>query len=115
MRIWLDDIRPMPAGFTHWARTAAQAIEWLMTGTVEAISFDHDLWPNREFPNEKEETGYTVAQFIEIGAFQGDLPPLNWGVHSSNPAGRQNIIAAMLQAEKFWQGHKWSFETRKRD
>ena len=111
MKIWLDDVRSMPAGFTHWCRTAAEAIALLATGQVTVIDFDHDLWDN----NPNGETGATVANWIEREAFKGNLPPLSWGIHSSNPAGRKNIILAMLKAEVFWEQHQWSFETRTKE
>ena len=42
-RVWLDDIRPMPAGFGVHARTAAEAVALLRQGGVSLISLDHDL------------------------------------------------------------------------
>jgi len=94
MYLWLDDIRPMPRGFSYWAKTGSQAIELLMTGKVEFISFDHDLGHGL--------TGYDVAKYIEECAFRGEIPPLKWRIHSANPVGRRNIQQAMLNAEKYW-------------
>lgn len=97
IRIWLDDLRTMPEGFTHWARTASEAIDLLRTGTVDEISFDHDLGP------EEAGSGYDVAKFIEEQAHLGKLKPMNWHIHSANPVGRANIEAAMKSAEYFWE------------
>ncbi|MBY0227710.1 MAG: hypothetical protein K2W96_00380 [Gemmataceae bacterium] len=97
MRLYLDDVRDMPPGFDHCARTAAEALDLLRTGRVAFLSFDHDLGT--------EETGYTVASWIERAAFDGTLPRLGWAVHSANPVGRANIEAAMRNADRFWDGH----------
>lgn len=45
MKVWLDDIRKMPARFDRHVKTAQEAIELLETGLVTFISFDHDLGP----------------------------------------------------------------------
>jgi len=91
MRIWLDDLRPAPDGFGQ-VQTAEECIALLDTGTVTALSFDHDLGT--------ELTGYDVAKWIERNAIR--LRPILWDVHSMNPVGRANIVAAMQQAERFW-------------
>ncbi len=102
VNVWLDDLRPMPPGFTAHARTAAEAIALLRTGTVAHLSLDHDLG---EAANG---TGYAVAAWIEEAAFrwaQGDpagLSPLTWAVHSQNPVGVQNMLHALRRADQFW-------------
>lgn len=95
MRLYLDDVRPTPSG---WARayTPDQAIAILRTGKVTDISFDHDLG----LP--EPENGHKVALWIEEAAFNGQINPLSWSVHSSNGPGRQNITNAMKSAERFW-------------
>lgn len=99
MKLYLDDVRSTPAGWTR-AYTAKEAIAYLETGKVTDISFDHDLGP------EEAGTGYQVANWIEEQAYLGKLPPLGWGVHSANPVGYQNISRAMESAERFWLGVK---------
>jgi hypothetical protein len=95
MRLYLDDLRPLPDDFDRLARTAGEAIDLLRAGRVTFLSFDHDLGT--------EETGYTVAKWIEQAAFEGTLPPLRWAIHTANPVGRRNIEAAMRNAERYWQ------------
>ena len=97
MRIWLDDIRPMPEGFTHWCRTPIGAIDLILKGEVEHISFDHDLG----FP--EPYNGYKVASFIELQAYLGKIPRLTWDIHSANPVGRHSIESAMKNAERYWE------------
>jgi hypothetical protein len=97
MRVWLDDVRPIPAqGFTVHVKTAAEAISLLASGQVEAISLDHDLGPP------EAGTGYEVAKYIEEQAYHGKLPKLVWTIHSANTVGRKNMEAALGRAEQFW-------------
>ena len=42
VKLWLDDVRPAPLGWT-WCKTVAAAQALLMTGSVEEASLDHDL------------------------------------------------------------------------
>ena len=96
MKIWLDDIRPIPASFTHWAKTAKEAIVYLMTGECEAISLDHDLG------EDSAGTGYNVALWIEQAAHSGAINPLLWTIHSANPIGRARMLAALNNANRYW-------------
>lgn len=120
MKLWLDDIRECPPGWT-WAKRAAEAIECLRTGEVEEVSLDHDLgacercmngqtvedWllatNFRSMPNCSHfGTGYTVACWIEEKAISGELGRLAWACHSSNVTGRNRIEATLGRAEKAW-------------
>lgn len=96
MWLWLDDVRPRPAEYHARAWTADEAIQFLDTGLVTHISFDHDLG------DAEDGTGYDVAKWIERLAYYGELPPLTWEIHSDNPAGRENIKRAMSSADIFW-------------
>jgi len=97
MRIWLDDVRPMPPGFDAHALTAADAIRWLTTGSVKFISLDHDLGSEDD-----QETGYFVASWIEVAAHNGWIPALEWAIHSANPVGRKNMEMALQKAKHYW-------------
>ena len=96
MRVWLDDIDPMPPDFDVHVRTADEAIKLLKAGKVTDISFDHDLGEGTG----KE--GIDVAKVIEDGAFYGTIPRTAWSIHSDNPPGTANILMAMQSAERFW-------------
>jgi len=96
MRLWLDDIRPMPEGFDFHARTASEAIEKLKSGDVTSISFDHDIG------EEAAGTGYDVAVWIEEQAFSGLINRLAWSVHSANLVGARKIEIAMRFADSHW-------------
>lgn len=95
MKIWLDDIRQMPAGFDRHVRTAAEAIGLLAKGGVSAISLDHDL-------GENDGTGYDVACWIRQAACVGKLQPIEVMIHSANPFGSYRMEQAIDQAKEFW-------------
>lgn len=110
MRLWLDDIRPAPEGWT-WVKTDAEARLYLALGCVEIASLDHDLgackaclgdrcpeqWlidSNYEsMPHcEHVGTGATLVNWMEeTGHWPKDKPH----VHSANPAGRAKMQAAI--------------------
>jgi hypothetical protein len=95
IRIWLDDIRPMPEGFDLWAKNTSYAYNLILTGKVTEISFDNDMGDIRD--------GYWLANQIEKLAVENKIPPINWNVHSANPAGRKRIEDAMNSADRFWR------------
>jgi hypothetical protein len=95
MRIWLDDVRPMPEGFDVHIKNAMEAMKLIALGTVTHISFDHDLGLDM--------SGYAVACCVEAAAFASRIPRLTWAVHSANPVGRENITACMKKAEQYWE------------
>lgn len=116
MRLWLDDIRPMPPGFDVHVKTVEEAVICIASGSVKHISFDHDLGPalDRPDPSEgssdvSELTGYDLAKHIEKTAHGGGLSRITWEVHSANPVGKKNIIASMSNADEYWSS--WE-ETR---
>jgi len=97
-RIWLDDFRPMPEGYTTWVKSAEHAIWLIATESIEFISFDNDLGLGSEM------TGYDVAVFIEkMSNDKLQIVPIGWEIHSANPVGRRNIKMAMESAERFWK------------
>ena len=97
MKVWLDDIRPMPQGFDIHVTTAQQAIDILATGKVTLISLDHDLGDDNH-----QNTGYHVAKFIEENVFFGKLSQFEIRIHSANPVGRVNMLRCIQNCEKMW-------------
>jgi hypothetical protein len=97
-RLFLDDVRPVPAGFDYHAKTEKEAIAMLSNPElgIDFISFDHDLGAA------KNGTGYGVACWLEAQARSGARSPIGYAVHSANPVGKMNIISAMTAAEHFW-------------
>ncbi|MBX3472505.1 MAG: hypothetical protein KF878_37105 [Planctomycetes bacterium] len=95
LRLWLDDLRPPPPGWT-WVTTAWDAITGLASGDVVEVSLDHDLGPP------EAGTGDDVARWIEAEAHHGRLPRLRWAVHSANPIGAARMTVALERAERAW-------------
>ena len=108
--LWLDDVRPAPAGWTH-VKTVDEAKTLLLTGQVYHASLDHDLgacdtcmgeqtkqewlanakWQNA--PNcEHFGTGYTLVCWMEE---TGNWPKHQPTVHSANPVGRAKMEQAI--------------------
>ena len=84
MKVWLDDLRPAPAGWT-WVTNVTQVIKLLESGEVEELSLDHDLGSVDE--NGRESTGYDVLVWIEERVVMEEFRPPKLSVHSANPAG----------------------------
>ncbi|WP_071289355.1 cyclic-phosphate processing receiver domain-containing protein [Mycolicibacterium llatzerense] len=77
MRLWVDDERMPPDGWT-WAKTSAEALALLgETGEVEALSLDHDL-------GGQDTTRPIILYLAEFGGW-----PDHVFVHTANPVGRQ--------------------------
>lgn len=95
LRLYIDDIRPVPPGFDLVARNYQDAVNYLMDGNIGFVSFDHDLGTKH--------TGYDIAKFIEQSAFTGTLSKIMWAIHSANPVGVKNITAAMNSADRLWE------------
>lgn len=98
-RLYLDDARPTPQGYTLRANTTAEAIALLEEhrGEISAISFDHDLG-HQPAPGEREQTGYMVLEWLERQVVEsGYPPPATMVVHSSNASARPKMEAAIAQ------------------
>jgi hypothetical protein len=94
IKLWVDDIRPKPERFSHWAKNYQEAICILKTKNVIELSLDHDLG--------EEKTGYDIAKWIEKQAYCNQLGEIDCNCHSQNPTGRQNIMMALYNAAKYW-------------
>ena len=91
MRLWLDDLRPMPEDYDFHAESAIDAMFLMAKFDISFISFDHDLGDNY--------TGYYLAVWIENMAAKGFRPPA-YRIHSANPVGAKNIDMAMKKAHE---------------
>lgn len=83
MKIFLDDIRTIPGGYTG-ARGYEECIRLLLQnkGNVDTISLDHDLGELR--------TGYSVCQWIVENEYYDGVKTII--LHSANPVGIKNMI-----------------------
>lgn len=87
MKVWLDDERPAPPGWTA-ARWPGQVIELLKSGQVEVVSLDHDLG------DDPRGTGYDVLAWIEEAVVTRGFKPPEIRIHTANPAARKRMEAA---------------------
>jgi hypothetical protein len=110
MRVWLDDVRPMPKeGFDIWVKTAEEALDLIETGQVSFMSFDHDLGFNmKTMKCDHAKSGYDVAKRVEQLAAEKKLRRFGWAVHSMNPTGANNIEMALKSADRFWDSNESS-------
>jgi hypothetical protein len=95
MRVFLDDERPCPAGWTL-VRWPDEAIELLKTGAVTEISLDHDLG------DDERGTGYDVVLWIEEQVMLHGFKPPRMSVHSANSSARQKMMAGIRAIESRW-------------
>lgn len=84
MRLWVDDVRPAPAGWVH-ARSVEEAQPLLASGEVEELSLDSDLGFERP-------DGAALLRWMEG---TGHWPRRKPGVHTPNPAGRERLRVAI--------------------
>lgn len=106
IELWLDDERDPTDPYIQeefgardgmvWVKTAWAAISRLKDNNVSFISLDHDLGSGAG-------TGEDVAKWIEEQAYHGKLSRLDWSVHSMNIVGTKNIMAALFNANKYWE------------
>jgi hypothetical protein len=98
MKIYLDDERPCPAGWTP-ARWPDEVIALLQTGGVTHVSLDHDLGDKEsaEAEGRKERTGYDVILWIEEQVALHGFSPPELAVHSAN-VGRRGEMEAGIEA-----------------
>ncbi len=104
MKLWLDDARPAPAGWTL-ARNFEEAVSSLAQGTAVEASLDYDLYlvAAPALPsgiavatvNNHAKTGLDVALWIEEAIIDGRIPALSLRCHSTNPEGHRLITAVI--------------------
>lgn len=91
MKIWLDDERPAPWGYTR-TRTAEETIHYLRAygSIITTVDLDHDLGPP------EAGTGYDVLTYIEeLVHTQPDYYPPCMQVHTANPVARSKMLMAV--------------------
>jgi hypothetical protein len=94
VRVWLDDVRPAPEGWTR-ATTAHEAIALLEAGGIVEISLDHDLGDEATCG-----TGYDVACWVEERVATEGFEPPAIRIHSANVVGRERMQRAIEVIER---------------
>ena len=98
MKIWLDDLRPMPNGFTHHAYSVNQAKGMIESAEalfksgeqIEEISCDHDLG---DFASD----GGDGIKLLDWLVERNTCYPIT--LHTMNPVGRQNMQRML---DRYW-------------
>jgi hypothetical protein len=94
MKVYLDDERPTPAGWTH-ARWPEDVIKLLKTGQITHLSLDHDLG------DDDHGTGYDVLLWLERVVATEQFNPPVMTVHSANTSARDKMNLAIQSIERF--------------
>ena len=93
--LWLDDIRKMPAGYTHHARSVNEAKRMIIAAErrgecVELLDLDHDL-------GDYAYDGGDGIRLIDWLLERGTLYRIT--LHTANPVGRANM---QRMIDRFW-------------
>lgn len=92
MRVFLDDERPTPEGWTR-AYWPDEVIALLEAGNVVEISLDHDLG------DDLRGTGNDVLLWIEEQVATTDFVPPIMNVHSANSSASKKMKSAIRQIQ----------------
>ncbi len=83
MKLYGDDLRPAPTGWTC-ARTVDEAVACLALGGVTEMSLDYDL-------GGADATGLDVLTWVESAVAAGRIPLPNMTAHSGSILGRRRL------------------------
>ena len=99
MKLWLDDLRPVPYGY-EVARSVNEAKQLILEAEhngieIEALDRDHDL-------GDYADQGGDAIRLLEWLAERETFYPVE--IHTANPVGRANMerILARYWGEQYW-------------
>jgi hypothetical protein len=89
MKLWVDDVRPMPTDYTHHAYSVDAAIMMIDTAEeigdkIELIDLDHDA-------GDYAKHGGDFINILDYLVAAGRDYPIK--LHTMNPVGRENMRA----------------------
>ena len=107
---WVDDYSPINTNniVVEWVKSYFEFVNWIKkNGLPDAICFDHDLgkltenellakgYSKKEARKAKseEKNGYDCAKWLVEYCMDHEVDVPAFNVHSSNPAGKQNIMS----------------------
>ena len=95
MKIWLDDVRPAPEGYTL-AKSVNETINLILKAEndgvrIAVIDCDHDL---RDYANDGGDGIKLLDWLVERGTFY----PI--ALHTANPVGRDNMMRLI---NRYWE------------
>lgn len=98
--LWVDDQRPKPPEFAHYAKSVGGAIWVLKQRPIDFVSLDYDLiWDDDldadDWPNTK--TGMAIVLWMEKNGF----PPDGVWIHSGNAEG---ALLMQLRLKEHYKG-----------
>ncbi len=99
MKLWLDDLRPVPYGY-EGAKSVNEAKKLIQEAEhngieIEALDLDHDL-------GDYADQGGDAIRLLDWLAERGTFYPVE--IHTVNPVGRANMerILARYWGEQYW-------------
>ena len=99
MKLWLDDLRPVPYGY-EGATSVNEAKKLIQEAEhngieIEALDLDHDL-------GDYADQGGDAIRLLDWLAERGTFYPVE--IHTANPVGRANMerILARYWGEQYW-------------
>lgn len=99
MKLWLDDLRPVPYGYKG-ARSVNEAKQLILEAEhngieIEALDLDHDL-------GDYADQGGDAIRLLDWLAERETFYPVE--IHTANPVGRANMerILARYWGEQYW-------------
>lgn len=92
MKIWLDDERTPPDESWIWFVDPDLAFHFVKNHVVDEISLDHDLGLHVA-------TGYELLTWIERLVVTENFEPPEIHIHTANPVGHANMMAALTQIQ----------------
>ena len=99
MKLWLDDLRPVPDG-SEGARSVNEAKQLILEAEhngieIEALDLDHDL-------GDYADQGGDAIRLLDWLAERETFYPVE--IHTANPVGRANMerILARYWGEQYW-------------
>jgi len=88
MKVYLDDERPIPSGWTG-CRWPDEVVALLRTGQVTHLSLDHDLG------DDARGTGHDVLVWLEEAVLCDGFDPPVLLIHTANPAAHLRMQQAV--------------------
>lgn len=95
-RLWLDDMRPAPEGYT-WVKDYNEAVRyWQTEGTPDIASLDHDLYGMTMYvPGTYDYSGFDFVQWLcgdnPASEDSGRWPFLSLALHTDYTGGRERM------------------------
>lgn len=100
MKLWIDDLRPAPAGYV-WRKSTNEALKYIRKNIerISEISLDHDCGDYKDFGgdfinvlNELERLCHSPAKDVQK-FWNTYCKQINFRLHSANPVGVANMRA----------------------